>query len=125
MRPAGLLINLQPYAQPIRIEVYRDAAVQEAGVVFENAEKRKDMRSSLREVERAVERGLFALLRETRWQLEMRYRARDEWNEFLERPSHGGIEADETSIHEALEAPNESVLTTEDDYARLYGRLEP
>ncbi|NIM01194.1 MAG: hypothetical protein GTN89_10195 [Acidobacteria bacterium] len=118
-----MLINLQPYAQPIRIEVHQAAAAHEAGVVFENEEKREDMRSSLREVKQAVADGLFALKREIHWQLEMRYRTRDEWDEFLERPSHGGIEADEEAIHAALARPRDSVLTIEDDSARLYERL--
>ena len=117
MRPQGLLINLQPYARPLNLQGRRGDDVRQAGSAMENDEKLRDMKASLRELEESGANGLFALRREEHWQFEMRYRTIADWQEFLERPRHGGVEADQELLDAALPPADGSVFSTEDDLA--------
>ena len=90
---------------------------------MENDEKLEDMKASLRELEKFVTNGSFALRSEVHWQFEMRYPTVADWKEFLERPSHGGVEADQEMLDAALTHADGYVFSTEDDLAQSYERL--
>jgi hypothetical protein len=119
-----LLINLQPYATPMQVEVLAGTALRTIGTAQDSSEKRASMRASLQRVAEAVGAGLFSLREETTWQFRMEYTSAEDWKEFAERPTCGGINADMRRLDEALARPDGRVLLTEDDLAAVYVRLE-
>ena len=95
---------------------------RDAGLAWEDEPKREDMLSSLRSLGGLTSGGLYSLRREAKWRLEMHYSSAEDWSEFVERPSNGGIEADDSLLESAFERPDGWVVTTEQDLAMVYGR---
>jgi hypothetical protein len=120
LRAGGVLINLQPYARPINLEVRLGGQRRQAGIALENPEKLEDMKQSLLEVAGSVAAGWFSPRDELKWQFEMRYPTPEDWQEFLDRPSNGGVEADQKLLETALERTDGYVCSVEDDLAQLY-----
>ena len=82
------------------------------------------MRAALRRVAETVTVGLFLLRGEAKWRLRMEFTTAQDWKEFLENPTCGGVEADRRQIDEALARPDGSVIVTEDNLAAAYQRLD-
>ena len=118
-----MLINLQPFARPINLEVRLGDEREPAGTALDCAEKLVSMKGSLLALAASITDGLFALRDEMHWQFEMRYPTSAEWQDFIDRPSFGGVEADQELIDAALERPDGCVVSTEDDLAQSYERL--
>ncbi len=64
----------------------------------------RDMRSSRRALAASVRAGLFTARAELSTLLEFHYHSEDDWNEFLERPRTGVVEADPDVLAGALAA---------------------
>jgi hypothetical protein len=119
-----LLINLQPYAKPMQVEVRFGDDRREVGTAQDNADKRRNMRESLRRIDEMVAAGLFSLRDKANWRFRMEYSSEEDWKEFTEKPTCGGIEADPQQLDEAFAHPDGWVITTEDDLASVYERLD-
>jgi len=117
-----LLINLQPYAEPISIEVHVGGERRQAGIARDIAEKLVAMKASLRTLAELVESGLFSLLDEVKWQFEMQYHSLEDWQEFLDRPTCGGAEVDRKLLDAAFARQDGYIISTEDDLALMYER---
>ena len=118
-----MLINLQPYAKPMQVEVRVGDARRAVGTAQDSAEKRVNMRESLLRVDEAVAAGLFSLRDEAKWRFQMEYSTEEDWKEFAEKPTCGGIEADPRQLDEAFVRSDGWVILTEDDLASVYERL--
>ena len=57
------------------------------------------------------------------WQFEMRFPSGEDWTEFLEKPSCGGVDADRELLEEAFSRPGGCIVLTEENVARVYERL--
>ncbi len=64
----------------------------------------RDMRASREALSASIRAGLFAPRAELSTVLEFHYRTEDDWNEFLERPRTGAVEADPDVLAGALAA---------------------
>ena len=64
----------------------------------------RDMRSSREALAASIRAGLFSARAELSTVLEFHYRTEDDWNEFLERPRTGAVEADPDVLAGALAA---------------------
>jgi hypothetical protein len=119
-----LLINLQPYARPMRIEARFGNERRKVGTAQDSAEKLRAMRESLRRIAEMVAAGLFSLRDEAQWIFQMEYEFAKDWKEFTEKPNCGGIEADLQQLAAAFERADGCVVLTEEDLAAVYERLD-
>jgi hypothetical protein len=119
-----LLINLQPYARPINIEVRVGGESRQAGIARDIAEKLVAMKASLRVVAKLVGSGLYSLREEAEWQFEMQYHSAADWQEFLDRPTCGGADVDQKLFDATFAQQDGYVVSTEDDLAQSYERLD-
>jgi hypothetical protein len=118
-----LLINLQPYAKPMQVEVLLGDERRALGTAQDSVEKREEMRGALRRVAETVADGLFALRDQAKWRFEMEFTSEPDWREFIEKPTFGGVQADLRPIADALARPDGSVILTEDNLGEIYERL--
>ena len=125
LRPRGLLINLQPFAKPMRVEMRIGAQRRVVGSAQDSADKRADMRAALRRVAEMVAAGRFSLCDEVSWRFQMEHWSEEDWNEFAEKPDCGGVEADPRQLDEALAHTEGCVILTEYNLASVYQRLDP
>ncbi len=119
-----MLINLQPYARPINIEVRVGGERRQAGIARDTADRLVAMKASLHTVDELVENGLFSLRDEVKWQLEMQYHSAADWQEFLHRPTCGGADVDQKLLDATFAQQDGYVVSTEDDLAQSYERLD-
>ena len=119
-----MLINLQPYARPINIEVRVGGESRQAGIAGDIAEKLVAMKASLRVVAKLVGSGLYSLREEAEWQFEMQYHSAADWQEFLDRPTCGGADVDQKLLDATFAQQDGYVVSTEDDLAQSYERLD-
>ena len=124
MRPPGLLINLQPYAEPIRVDVRFGDRRKTVGTALDAVEKLIDMREAWRRVDEAVRAGIFEPRRNAPWRFEMEYANAEDWLVFADKPNCGGIHADARRLDEAFAHPDGGVITSEDNFAAVYDRRE-
>ena len=89
----------------------------------DSVEKIADMRGALLRVAETVADGLFSLRDEAKWHLRMEFTLEQDWREFLEHPTFGGIGADPRQLAEAPSRPDGCVIVTEDNLATVYERL--
>jgi len=115
-----LLINLQPFARPMKLEVLLGEERHVAGIAEDNEEKRHAMKASLRRVAGLAEEGLFALRHEVLWEFEMIHTAPDDWAEFVNKPTFGRIEADQELLDAAMSRPDGNIILTEEDLLFVY-----
>ena len=118
-----MLINLQPFANPIRLEVCLGDERHPAGTALDCAKKLEGMRTTLGILAESNQHGLFVRREELNWSFEMRYTAAADWQEFVERPSFGSLEVDPDLLAAALERPDGCVISTEDDLAQSFGPI--
>ena len=90
-----MLINLQPYAEPIRLDVCLGDERRRAGIAWDSDEKLECMKAALRELAGSGASGLFVARQEFQWRCEMRIPTPEAWQEFLDRPSFCSVEADQ------------------------------
>ena len=125
LRPSGLLVNMQPYARPMEVEVRFGADRRTAGVAHDSDAKLEDMRASWRTVADLTAAGLFALRGESTCAYEFHFPGSKEWQEFVEKPNPIAIEAKSALLKEALACPDGLIVVTEENLGRLYERLAP
>ena len=118
-----MLINLQPYARPIDIEVRAGGERRQAGNARDIDEKLVAMKASLGVIAELVRNGLFSLRNEAKWRFEMQYHSPADWQEFLDRPTCGGAEVEQELLDAAFAQQDGYVVSTEDDLAQSYERL--
>lgn len=94
------------------------------GTARDSPDKRSDMRAALRRVAEAVAAGLFSPRAEANWLLEMVFPSEQDWQEFADKPTCGGIEADPRQLEEALARPDGCIIVTDDNVAAVYVRLD-
>ena len=122
LRRGGLLINLQPYAEPMQVEVRIGGERRTVGTARDCDDKQADMRASLCRLAEVVEAGLFALRAESHWRFEMEFPTAEDWREFAEKPSCGGIDADARQLAAVLAQPDGAVIVSDDELAAVYER---
>jgi hypothetical protein len=120
-----VLINLQPHAKPMRVDVCVDGETRPIGSARDTEEKQVDMRSSLRTLESLVAAGMFRQLAEGVWSFEMHYTDLGDWRAFVEKPTCGGVEVQQEQLEAALQREDGRVITAEEDLARVFERLDP
>lgn len=127
MRPAGLLVNIQPLGEPMRLGVRLGAdARPHLGLVFEQAEAQEDMRSARRTLSGLVSAGWFAPRGATAYSLELLFPTRQDWEEFLARPKTGSVEtADARLLAAALAREDGCAVVTDETDVTVYDRLSP
>ncbi len=107
------------------VEVHLGTERRVVGTAQDNADKRADMRGALRRVDEMVADGFLSVRGEAKWRFQTEYSAVEDWREFVERPTCGGLEADTRLIDAALARPDGRVTVTEDNLAVVYERLLP
>jgi len=108
----------------MQVEVRVGAERRVVGTAQDSVDKRADMRESLRRVAEMVASDHFSLGDEAKWRFQMEYTSEEDWKEFAEKPTCGGIEADPRQLAEALARPDGRVILTEDNLASVYERLD-
>ena len=122
MRSAGFLINLQPYAERMDVEVRFGDERSLAGSAVDCPAKLADMQAALRSVSELTTAGLFSLRDQTKWHFETQIASPEEWAEFVTKPTCGGIEADSERLAAALARPDGCIVLTEPNLAAVYHR---
>ena len=97
---------------------------QPVGTARDNPAKIADMTQALQSVDDAVRAGLFAPRDEVVWRFEIRFPSPEDWAEFVDKPTCGGIEADQAQLDAALARQDGCIVLTEDDLASVYTRRE-
>ncbi len=110
-------MSLQPIGRPIRFHLRRRGRVERVGVVHVTDDGQRDMRSSRRALAASIRAGVFTARAELSTVLEFHYYTEDDWNEFLERPRTGAVEADRDLLAGALAALSrgDAVIVAEED----------
>ncbi len=120
-----MLVILQPFGRGLGLGVWVGSEPrQNAGIVFDDAETREDIRSSLRTLFVIAEEGLFALRTQAAFVLEFHYRRADDWQEFLARPKAGDLEADLDLLAAGLADPAGRIVATELTRCLIYDRVD-
>ncbi len=104
LRPGGRLVSLQPIGRPMPVHLRRAGRAEPVGVVHVTDDGQRDMRSSREALAASIRAGMFTARAELSIVLEFHYRTEDDWNEFLERPRTGAVEADPDVLARALAA---------------------
>lgn len=104
----------------VRVGIERRAV----GTAQDSVDKRSDMREALRRVDEMVAAGLFSFRDRAEWRFQTEYPSEEDWKDFAEKPTCGGIEADPQQLDEAFALPDGCVILTEDNLASVYERLE-
>jgi hypothetical protein len=61
---------------------------------------------------------------EAKWRFQTEFTSEEDWKEFAEKPTCGGIEADPRQLDEALAGRDSRIVVTEDNLASIYERLD-
>ena len=118
------MVNLQPFAEPMRVEARLGDETRSIGSAWDTDEKQAAMLSALGAVDSLAEAGLFRKLAEAVWSFEMHHTDLAAWRGFVEKPTRGGVEVDQELLDEALRREDGRVVTFEEDLARLFERLD-
>jgi len=105
------------------VQVFTAGELRPAGRAWDSSEKYVDMRASMRVVEALPAGGLFRLLDRAAWLFEMRYTTPEAWSEFVDKPTCGGIRADDRLLETALSLPDGCIVLTEKNRAFVFERL--
>ena len=108
----------------MQVEVRVGNERRAVGTAQDSVDKLSDMRQALRRVDEMVAAGLFALRDGAEWRFQTEYPSEEDWKEFAEKPTCGGIEADPQQLDEAFARPHSCVILTEDNLASVYERLD-
>ena len=117
-----MLVNLQPYAKSMNLEVRLGDERHPAGVALDNANMQEDMRASRRTLAGLSASGLFSLRREIFFELEFHFPSREDWTEFVGRPRAGGFEADHELLDSAHSRGDGRIVAIEEVVAGAYER---
>ena len=104
------------------VEVHVGGERRRVGTAQDSAEKHMDMREALRSVSALAAAGLFSLRHEAVWQFELEYETPEDWADFTDKPTCGGIEADPELLDAALSQPDGRIILTEENLTRVYER---
>jgi len=77
----------------------------------------------MRAVEALPAGGLFRVLDRAPWLFEMRYTTPEAWSEFVDKPTCGGVRADDRLLEEALSLSGGYIVLTEKNLALAFERL--
>jgi len=102
------------------LEVRLGGERRPAGIAEDDLAKRESMRQALRTVAELTRAGLFSLRNEAVWRFELQFQSPADWTEFVDKPSCGGVEADQELLDAALSRPDGCVILTEEDLALVY-----
>ena len=105
------------------LEVRLGAELFPAGAARDSPAKCGDMREALRTLAELTTAGLFSLRSQALWRVEIQFRESADWAEFLDKPTCGGVEADEELLDTALSRPDGCIILTEENLAAVYERL--
>ena len=105
------------------LEVRLGGERRPAGIAEDDPAKCENMRQALRTVAELARAGLFSLRNEAMWQFEVQFQSPADWTEFVDKPSCGGVEADQELLDAALLRPDGCIILTEEDMASVYERL--
>ena len=94
-----------------------------AGIAQDSPAKREDMREALRTVAELVTAGLFSLRNKAVWRFELQFQSPTDWTEFVDKPTCGGVEAEQELLDTALSRPDGRIILTEENLAFVYERL--
>ena len=108
----------------MQVDVRVGSERRTVGSAQDNADKRAHMRGALHRVAETVETGLFMFRDEAKWRFQTEFTSEEDWKEFAEKPTCGGIAADSRQLDEALARPDGCVILTEDNLASIYERLD-
>jgi hypothetical protein len=92
------------------------------GIAWDSPEMRKNMLSSLANIDAAVDAGLFRLVDSARWVFSMVFESPEDWDDFMESTGCGGADADPGVIAATLANPHGRIVVTEDDVAQVLAR---
>jgi hypothetical protein len=92
------------------------------GNAWDSAEMRKNMLSSLANIDAAVDAGLFRLVDSAKWVFSMVFESPEDWHDFMESTGCGGADAAPGVIAATLANPHGRIVVTEDDVAQVLVR---
>jgi hypothetical protein len=96
---------------------------QPIGFARDSSEMKKNMLSSLANINAAVDAGLFRLVDSARWVFSMVFESPEDWDEFMDSAGCGGADADPNVIAATLANPRGRIVVTEDDLAQVLARV--
>ena len=127
LRPAGTLIVFQPLDEPMALALRRMGKDRPLGAAHHCAEAGADIQAVHRQVVELVGAGAFRVVKETSAALEVHFRSRDDWTEFVERPKTGEISVDFDDLDLALgtvERGEALLVGTEETFFGAYEKEE-
>ncbi len=92
---------------------------QSIGFARDSSEMKKNMLSSLANIDAVIDAGLFRPVDSVRWVFSMVFESSEDWNEFMESSGCGGTDADPSVIAAILANPHGRIVVTEDDLAQV------